>query len=400
MKRLVEEISGWLERLLETARRGDLERYRVKAVEQDYLKKVSNPLLELHRIVLSRYPFVLSSAATAAGSFKNARSAFVRLTSRRPPPDVLELLVEARVILSDPAVLRALKEEDQAEVIKRNETAAHELHALLQGYSVDFSDISKQPCAGGTRTQLLADIHAWIGDVSPAAPSFYWLAGTAGSGKSSISASVVEECEKKDVLAGKYLFNRLFSLTTDPASLFPSLAGQLGQDIRVGGPVGTDLLLTLRARPALVADPFATQLLKLFVIPLRQLASQGEKNALPCLTSCHDANQATSPSVSDPSRPFVIIIDALDECLPSKQEAVAEMLAKLSEHDLPTNVKIIVTSRQEDIMMKHFQPLVQAEKIAHCLLDPRDKENMMDITTYIRSVCSDPLETGAVRTPC
>ncbi|KAJ7839446.1 hypothetical protein B0H14DRAFT_2448636, partial [Mycena olivaceomarginata] len=94
-----------------------------------------------------------------------------------------------------------------------------------------FTDQSKSLCAPGTRVEIQADILKWLSRQSGTKEHIFWITGIAGSGKSTLSATVVETlCQKPHTpVAAQFFISRNIPETIDPAKIIPTIALQLAE---------------------------------------------------------------------------------------------------------------------------------------------------------------------------
>ncbi|KAJ6528162.1 hypothetical protein B0H19DRAFT_969271, partial [Mycena capillaripes] len=91
-----------------------------------------------------------------------------------------------------------------------------------------FTDQSKSLCAPGTRVEIQADIKQWLLLGSSTKERIFWITGIAGSGKSTLSATVVDNLGKQHIpVAAQFFISRNIPETTNPAKIIPSIAQQL-----------------------------------------------------------------------------------------------------------------------------------------------------------------------------
>ncbi|KAJ7787520.1 hypothetical protein B0H14DRAFT_2399362, partial [Mycena olivaceomarginata] len=91
-----------------------------------------------------------------------------------------------------------------------------------------FTDQSKSLCAPGTRVKIKADILKWLLPQPGTNEHIFWITGIAGSGKSTLSATVVDNLRKKGTpVAAQFFISRNIPETTDPAKIIPTIAQQL-----------------------------------------------------------------------------------------------------------------------------------------------------------------------------
>ncbi|KAJ7826608.1 hypothetical protein B0H14DRAFT_1245689 [Mycena olivaceomarginata] len=70
-----------------------------------------------------------------------------------------------------------------------------------------FTDQSKSLCAPGTRVEIKADILKWLSPQPGTNEHIFWITGIAGSGKSTLSATVVDNLGKQRTpVAAQFLY--------------------------------------------------------------------------------------------------------------------------------------------------------------------------------------------------
>jgi hypothetical protein len=147
----------------------------------------------------------------------------------------------------------------------------------------------------------------------------------AGTGKSTISATVAQFLDNKHYLGGVFFFSRSDSRRSSPQAVFSAIVSQLA--IAAPGLAG-GILGALEENPGLPDVTPATQFRKLLATPLR--AADGL------------------------SLPIVMVFDALDEC-DAPGAILSALRAELS--DLPPLFKILIASRPELIIKDEMDAL-------------------------------------------
>lgn len=186
-------------------------------------------------------------------------------------------------------------------------------------------------CFEGTRTQMLQDISAWVGDKDPSSPRVYCLTGIAGVGKTTIARTVAEQAEIDGILGGDFFFSRSGEAELqNPTLVFPTLAYQLSRFDRGLARLMTSVLTT---DPDLAFAPQRDQLQKLIVKPLRDLKP-------------------------DASRRILIVLDALDEC---EERGAREILQNILRHipSVPFLFKVLITTRPEAHLRSILKPSIE-----------------------------------------
>ena len=181
----------------------------------------------------------------------------------------------------------------------------------------EHTDQSKSLCADGTRVELLADIKDWLLSPPSNAERIFWVTGIPGSGKSTLSATIVENLRKNHTpVSAQFFISRNIPETIDPNKIIPTIAQQLA----VSSPAAARVLeIALKdGYPATRAE----QVTSLLLNPTRELSKSRDV--------------------------VVILIDALDE-LKDAAKSVIEILSPIAriDHDLPNNIRFVITSRPE-----------------------------------------------------
>ncbi|KAJ6505032.1 hypothetical protein C8R45DRAFT_796904, partial [Mycena sanguinolenta] len=172
-------------------------------------------------------------------------------------------------------------------------------------------------CAPGTRAEIQADILEWLSPQLGTNERIFWITGIAGSGKSTLSATLVDNLEKNHTpVAAQFFISRNIPETIDPAKLIPTIAQQLAES----SPAAARIIHNaLKDR---CPSSRKEQVQALLLAPIRELSRS------------HNM--------------VVIVIDALDE-LRDAAKSVLEILSTIAPRncDLPDNVRFFITSRPE-----------------------------------------------------
>ncbi|KAJ6522112.1 hypothetical protein DFH09DRAFT_832730, partial [Mycena vulgaris] len=179
------------------------------------------------------------------------------------------------------------------------------------------TDQSKSLCAPGTRVKIQTDILEWLSSQSSSSEHIFWITGIAGSGKSTLSATVAETLRKWGTpVTAQFFISRNIPETIDPAKIIPTIAQQLSEFSPAAARVIYDAL-----KHGFISTQ-EEQVKKLLLDPIQELSK--------------------SPGV------VIILIDALDE-LERAAENVLQMLLQIAPKgcNLPDNVRFVITSRPE-----------------------------------------------------
>ncbi|KAF7377329.1 hypothetical protein MSAN_00153800 [Mycena sanguinolenta] len=181
------------------------------------------------------------------------------------------------------------------------------------------TDQKKSLCAENTRGDIQKQIMKWLSSQDPTDERIFWITGIAGSGKSTLSATIVDNLRKrKTPVAAQFFISRNIPETVDPTKLVPTIALQLAEF----SPAAAHKI------EAALKDGFPgsqeEQVKELLLAPIRVI--------------CKSYDRA------------VILIDALDE-LQDAAVSVPKILSLLApkskDSDLPAKLRFIVTSRPE-----------------------------------------------------
>jgi len=169
-----------------------------------------------------------------------------------------------------------------------------------------------------TRVAVLCKFVGWAKNDPK---NIFWLAGMAGTGKTSIAVSLCRMLqEDPDVLlAGTFFCSRTASneAQSDPRRIIPTLAASLADQ---SPSFAAELAAELRPNAGAAAHkPTSEQMGPMLQRPLAALALE--------------------------TRPIVFVIDALDEC--SNEREMSTLLTAIATFTCPARVKFILTSRPE-----------------------------------------------------
>jgi hypothetical protein len=212
-------------------------------------------------------------------------------------------------------------------------TCIEDGHPPYASSSAFYCNTDRTQCCQGTRKDVLDQIIRWIdtedalSDVSGARMKsrIFWINGSAGTGKTTISFTVAEECRKRGILGASFFCSRDDAECSNPGLIFTTIAYQLG----IFSPVFKDeVSRAVASNPGIGYANIPYQLEQLIVNPLRALVGS--------IPSC------------------VVVVDALDECRESGTTSL--ILSSLSRfvNDL-FPIKFLVTSRPESHITTAFK---------------------------------------------
>jgi len=171
---------------------------------------------------------------------------------------------------------------------------------------------------------ILKRIYSWALNPSSDSPNVFWLTGQAGSGKSTIAYTVADhfddvEVASPDLLGASFFCSRQFEETRRRKYIIPTITYQLARQSR------SYARALLRANKSDSANVLSKQMKDLLVGPWQQSASKR-----PCEL-----------------RPYLVVVDALDEIEDNGGSAfLRELLKTISQGHL-RGLKFLVTSRPD-----------------------------------------------------
>ncbi|MCJ1310945.1 hypothetical protein MMC25_004614 [Agyrium rufum] len=174
-------------------------------------------------------------------------------------------------------------------------------------------------CHPQTRVELRQQIQEWVED--PHGKSIFWLNGMAGTGKSTLSRTIAQECAERGQLAASLFFKRGEGDRATAARFFLTIARQLATKIPS---------LSKLVADAISGDP---------IIAEKSLKQQFDELVYNPLSTIHSDELR--------AKRVVIIIDALDEC--EREGDAKNILLLLSQLRQLTSIRIrtFVTSRPQ-----------------------------------------------------
>ncbi|KAG8872996.1 hypothetical protein FRB97_007128, partial [Tulasnella sp. 331] len=218
----------------------------------------------------------------------------------------------------------------------------------------DSGALKKPPCLAGTRESVLDRIARWIEGPADSSSHCFWLVGAAGTGKSSVAASVARREKKSRRLGAGFYFTRDEQERNRRAMMV--VARQLANwgDRRLRAEIAS----AIREEPDMTQMTPEEQFQNLIQTPLETLEST--------------------------SSVLIIILDALDEC----DDQYATLLLRLVGKGLarlPAQVKIFITSRGEPHLQQFYtsEPMRSHVEI-HSLGEEKRELVDKDINAYFR----------------
>ncbi|KAJ3575778.1 hypothetical protein NP233_g867 [Leucocoprinus birnbaumii] len=200
-------------------------------------------------------------------------------------------------------------------------------------------DIGALPdrCLPGTRVTILDEVDARI--INSENHNIIWIKGFPGVGKSAVASTIISRLQERGQLLSCFVFDRARPTVTTTRALWRQVAWDFA---RLFPPTRKALLRCIDDEPVGINIP---GIISFFMALIEQPLSH------------------LSDSMFGPHSPaFVIVIDAVDECGGldgSRSKDRKDLLATLEQwhSKLPQNIKIILTSREEDDLKRRLSPI-------------------------------------------
>jgi len=176
---------------------------------------------------------------------------------------------------------------------------------------------------------ILQRIYDWAEDLSSNSPSVFWLTGDAGSGKSTIAYSVAchfdgqeayeEGNNAPEILGANFFCSRQFEETRQRKNIIPTIVDQL----------------------SFLSQPYANALLKANKFKSVNVTSRQMKDLL--------VDPWTQSMIEHHAefRPFLVVVDALDEIEDKGGSAFLEELLRMTDKSRLRGLKFLITSRPD-----------------------------------------------------
>jgi hypothetical protein len=211
-------------------------------------------------------------------------------------------------------------------------------------------------CTPDTRVSVLHNIETWVG--SSNGPCVFWLNGLAGTGKSTIAATVCERLDEQQLLGASFFVSRQQADSREAAGIVRSIAHGLASR---NGLIAEALCTKLRDSSASVPRSLQKQIAEFVIAPAHEMDAQST---------------------------LVIVIDALDECVPDERgRPGGDLLSSLVRQLLNSSgrLKLFITSRNERPIQQMFDGLYADAQQQVTQLHNLDRATVMiDIETYLR----------------
>ncbi|KAF9254771.1 hypothetical protein L218DRAFT_1009307 [Marasmius fiardii PR-910] len=209
---------------------------------------------------------------------------------------------------------------------------------IQYSYRHDSQARFPQPkCSEGTRKVILSDLMGWAcSDLSPEIAGVCWLRGSAGTGKSAIAQTIAEASEGKNLLA-TFFFSRSDPNRNTSRYLALAMADAI---ITTIPSLQHTILQKVNNRREILHATLDAQFKALVIEPLLEWRDHIQ------------SSQSIHPTIAI-SRPQLVIIDGLDECLDiTEQQQVLSLVLLAMGHKLP--VRFFICSCPEPQIQGRF----------------------------------------------
>ncbi|KAH7087942.1 hypothetical protein BKA62DRAFT_646604 [Auriculariales sp. MPI-PUGE-AT-0066] len=205
------------------------------------------------------------------------------------------------------------------------------LHMYIPG---EYAD-PPEPCADGTRVDVLSAIHDWAKRTST--PRVFWLAGPAGTGKSAIASSATERLRSGGLIVLPFFFSR----ATRTRNTTFGLPAALSYHLASADSTARQMILQLvNDEPEILLSSLADQLQRLVFEPLVSALQADIYKA----------------------KHFIFLLDNVDGTV---NEEIADLLAELfpALFGFQNRVKLFITGRDDTDLQATLTSLFMTESI-------------------------------------
>jgi len=207
-----------------------------------------------------------------------------------------------------------------------------ELNGLAYAHGAGYN--TTKQCLPGTRREILTQVESWARTTDPNVPRVLWINGAAGTGKSAIAHTIALRFDQNRELGSFLCFDRTYIAERRHEKVFSTIARDLAShDPGIRRAVAD----TIRARNWLKhTTDIVQQWEHLLVKPSVQFST---------------------------GLPILLVIDALDESGNAQSRShLLPILAHRAE-ELPSNFRILLTSRPEDDISQALRSSVHVMSI-------------------------------------
>ncbi|KAK6343586.1 hypothetical protein TWF730_011177 [Orbilia blumenaviensis] len=272
--------------------------------------------------LMDQFPcLVIRGICDYADSHKNKRwQPYAAATAAAYAKELLSI-IPAQEIAAERQALEALQ------VSREQDQLLDELPYAKDAYFNSRLWEHTDRCLPDTRVDLLKRITAW--GQEPSSKIIFWLNGMAGTGKSTISLTVANEFADKGQLAASFFFSRGGGNLSHAGMFVTTIAIQLANRLKA---LKHHICKAIQDDRRVASRALRAQWDQLIMSPLSNLKA----SALP---------------------PFILIIDALDECEGDNDIRLLLQLFTETASIEGINIRIFITSRPETPIRLGFRAM-------------------------------------------
>ena len=229
------------------------------------------------------------------------------------------------------------------------------LGQLPHAADAPFNSYAKQherPCLPDTRVGLLHEIYSWADGLDERC--IFWLSGMAGTGKSTIARTVARSYFDEGRLAASFFFSRGGGDVSHATMFVTSIAKQLAHNVPASRQYISD---AIAERGDIVSQSLRDQWQHLVCRPLSRLREPG---------------------------PYVLVVDALDECDNNKHIRMIVQLLAEARSLLKVQLRVFVTSRPEVPIRHGFGQIADTQHKEFVLHNISLSTVNRDIATFLK----------------
>ncbi|KAK1971835.1 pfs domain-containing protein, partial [Colletotrichum sublineola] len=292
-------------------------------------------------------------AAMTAAAYAKALVCRVQRTRLENEPKLTTLISQMKMVKRDVAKVKYQMENQVDNRILDRLSIADEAE-----YDSHFNQ-HEPKCHPETRISLLKRIEIWAKDRRD--QRIYWLSGSAGTGKSTISRTVAKHFDDEKLLAATFFFKRGVASCSKASLLFSTVSRQLA---RRRPEAQQFILKAITKADNISSKGIAVQFNNLVLNPLeRTYAEISFKETL------------------------ILVLDALDECSVDEDiETFVPLLAELAS-SRTCNLKVFVTSRPEVAIRYTLGPVKELLRVKLHEIEPHVVSQ--DIMVFLRDSLSE-----------
>ncbi|KAL4862087.1 hypothetical protein BDV12DRAFT_179306 [Aspergillus spectabilis] len=230
------------------------------------------------------------------------------------------------------------------------------VHGLPTVSGAAYDSHSKEPrsrCHPQTRVQLLRDVMNWASDLE--GKTIFWLSGSAGTGKSTISRTLAHSFHGQGQLAASFFFKKGEVGRGDATGLFTTIATQLASSIPE---TGKYIQKAVEDNPSIADKVLSEQFNTLILQPILQV---------------HDETSF--------DKPRIIVLDALDECESREIGAILQILRETWV--TKASLRFFVTSRPDFQVLDSFGRLPKSAYQDTVLQNILEEVTRSDLRTFL-----------------